>query len=232
MLLSSKGSGSAHRGWNVMIDPVSATPSSPRHASVAPHTHPEQGTHAARLALLLIGNFMVVLDFTIVNVALPSIERDLGAGTSAVQWVVTGYGIAFGGLLILAGRAGDLLGSRRMFVIGLAVFALASLAAGLAGNLPLLVAARVIQGAGAAIIPPTALALITTSVPAGPARTRAIGLYGALSSVGFVSGQVLGGVLVEWTSWRAVFLVNVPVGLVAAVVAPRLIRPPQPNDSD
>jgi len=174
---------------------------------------------------------MVVLDFTIVNVALPSIERDLGAGTSAVQWVVTGYGIAFSGLLILAGRAGDLLGRRRMFITGLAVFALASLAAGLAGNLPLLVAARVIQGAGAAIIPPTALALITTSVAAGPARTRAIGLYGALSSVGFVSGQVLGGVLVEWTSWRAVFLVNVPVGLLAAVAALRLISPPQPNDS-
>ena len=214
-----------------MINPVSATPSSPRHASVAPHTQPERGTHAARLALLLIGNFMVVLDFTIVNVALPSIERDLGAGTSAVQWVVTGYGIAFGGLLILAGRAGDLLGRRRMFIVGLAVFALASLAAGLAGNLALLVAARVIQGAGAAIIPPTALALITTSVPAGPARTRAIGLYGALSSVGFVSGQVLGGVLVEWTSWRAVFLVNVPVGLLAAVAASRLIGPPPPNDS-
>jgi MFS family permease len=174
---------------------------------------------------------MVVLDFTIVNVALPSIERDLGAGTSAVQWVVTGYGIAFSGLLILAGRAGDLLGRRRMFIVGLAVFALASLAAGLAGNLALLVAARVIQGAGAAIIPPTALALITTSVPAGPARTRAIGLYGALSSVGFVSGQVLGGVLVEWTSWRAVFLVNVPVGLLAAVAAARLISPPPPNDS-
>jgi MFS family permease len=181
--------------------------------------------------LLLIGNFMVVLDFTIVNVALPSIERDLGVGTSAVQWVVTGYGIAFGGLLILAGRAGDLLGRRRMFIIGLVVFALASLAAGLAWDLPLLVAARVIQGAGAAIIPPTALALITTSVPAGPARTRAIGLYGALSSVGFVSGQVLGGVLVEWTDWRAVFLVNVPVGLLAAVLVHRLIQPPQLNDS-
>jgi MFS family permease len=174
---------------------------------------------------------MVVLDFTIVNVALPSIERDLRAGTSAVQWVVTGYGIAFSGLLILAGRTGDLLGRRRMFIVGLVVFSLASLAAGLAGNLPLLVAARVIQGAGAAIIPPTALALITTGVPAGPSRTRAIGLYGALSSVGFVSGQVLGGVLVEWTSWRAVFLVNVPVGLLAAVAAPRLISSPTPNDS-
>src|SRR5579862_7844405 len=145
MLLSSKGSGSAHRGWNVMIDPVSATPSSPRHASVAPHTHPEQGTHAARLALLLVGNFMVVLDFTIVNVALPSIQRDMGVATSAAQWVVTGYGIAFSGLLILGGRAGDLLGRRRMFTAGLLVFALASLAGGLASNLPLLVTARLVQ---------------------------------------------------------------------------------------
>ena len=169
---------------------------------------------------------MVVLDFTIVNVALPSIQRDLGVATSAAQWVVTGYGIAFSGLLILGGRAGDLLGRRRMFTAGLLVFALASLAGGLASNLPLLVAARLVQGAAAAVIPPTALALITTSVPSGPARTRAIGLYGALSSVGFVSGQVLGGVLVEWTSWRAVFLVNVPVGVVAAVGAARLLRDP------
>jgi MFS family permease len=174
--------------------------------------------------LLLIGNFMVVLDFTIVNVALPSIERDLGVGTSSVQWVVTGYGIAFSGLLILAGRVGDLLGRRRMFIAGLLVFTLASLAGGLSGSLPLLVAARVVQGAGAAIIPPTALALITTSVPEGPARTRAIGLYSALSAVGFVSGQVLGGVLVEWTSWRLIFLVNVPIGLIGALVAPRLLK--------
>ena len=166
---------------------------------------------------------MVVLDFSIVNVALPSIERELHMPPDAVQWIVTGYAISFGGLLILGGRAADLLGRRRMFVIGLIAFALASLAGGLAQDPALLIAARVIQGAGAAIVAPAALSLITTSFPEGAERTRAIGLYGAISSVGFVSGQVLGGVLVQFTSWRAVFLVNVPVGLAAAALAPAIL---------
>ena len=179
--------------------------------------------------LILVASFMVVLDFTIVNIALPSIEHDFGLGTSAVQWVVTGYAIAFSGLLILGGRAADLLGRRRTFVAGLVVFSLASLAGGLAGDPVLLVAARVVQGAGAALVAPSALSLITTSFPPGPRRTRAIGLYGCMASVGFVSGQVLGGVLVEWTSWRAVFLVNVPVGLAAALLAPRVITVPAAN---
>jgi EmrB/QacA subfamily drug resistance transporter len=166
---------------------------------------------------------MVVLDFSIVNVALPSIERELHMPADAVQWIVTGYAISFGGLLILGGRAADLLGRRRMFIAGLIAFALASLAGGLAQDPALLIAARVIQGAGAAIVAPAALSLITTSFPEGPQRTRAIGLYGAISSVGFVSGQVLGGVLVQLTSWRAVFLVNVPVGLAAAALAPAVL---------
>ncbi len=166
---------------------------------------------------------MVVLDFSIVNVALPSIERELHMPPDAVQWIVTGYAISFGGLLILGGRAADLLGRRRMFISGLVAFALASLAGGLAQDPALLIAARVIQGAGAAIVAPAALSLITTSVPEGPRRTRAIGLYGAISSVGFVAGQVLGGVLVQLTSWRAVFLVNVPVGLAAAALAPAIL---------
>ena len=166
---------------------------------------------------------MVVLDFSIVNVALPSIERELHMPPDAVQWIVTGYAISFGGLLILGGRAADLLGRRRMFVAGLIAFALASLAGGLAQDPALLIAARVIQGAGAAIVAPAALSLITTSFPEGPERTRAIGLYGAVSSVGFVAGQVLGGVLVQFTSWRAVFLVNVPVGLAAAALAPVIL---------
>ena len=176
-----------------------------------------------RLALILIAGFMVVLDFSIVNVALPSIERELAVSTAVAQWVVTGYAIAFGGLLILGGRAADLLGRRRMFITGLVVFSLASLAGGLAGDPVLLIASRVVQGAGAAVVAPAALSLITTSFPEGPRRTRAIGLYGSISAVGFVSGQVLGGVLIEWTSWRSVFLVNVPVGLAAALLAPRLI---------
>jgi EmrB/QacA subfamily drug resistance transporter len=166
---------------------------------------------------------MVVLDFSIVNVALPSIERELRMPADAVQWIVTGYAISFGGLLILGGRAADLLGRRRMFVIGLVAFALASLAGGLAQDPVLLIAARVVQGAGAAVVAPAALSLITTGFPEGPERTRAIGLYGAVSSVGFVAGQVLGGVLVQLTSWRAVFLVNVPVGLIAAALTPAVL---------
>jgi EmrB/QacA subfamily drug resistance transporter len=166
---------------------------------------------------------MVVLDFSIVNVALPSIERELDVTTAVAQWVVTGYAIAFGGLLILGGRAADLLGRRRMFIAGLIVFSLASLAGGLARDPVLLIASRVVQGAGAAVVAPAALSLITTSFPEGPRRTKAIGLYGSISSVGFVSGQVLGGMLIEWTSWRSVFLVNVPFGLAAALLAPRLI---------
>jgi EmrB/QacA subfamily drug resistance transporter len=176
-----------------------------------------------QLALILVAAFMVVLDFSIVNVALPSIERELHMPPNAVQWIITGYAIAFGGLLILGGRAADLLGRRRMFIVGLVAFSLASLAGGLAQDPALLIAARVIQGAGAAIVAPAALSLITTSFPEGPERTRAIGLYGAISSVGFVSGQVLGGVLVQFTSWRAVFLVNVPVGLLAAALAPAIL---------
>jgi EmrB/QacA subfamily drug resistance transporter len=166
---------------------------------------------------------MVVLDFSIVNVALPSIERELDVTTAVAQWVVTGYAIAFGGLLILGGRAADLLGRRRMFIAGLIVFSLASLAGGLARDPVLLIASRIVQGAGAAVVAPAALSLITTSFPEGPRRTKAIGLYGSISSVGFVSGQVLGGMLIEWTNWRSVFLVNVPFGLAAALLAPRLI---------
>ena len=178
---------------------------------------------ALRLALILVAAFMVVLDFSIVNVALPSIGRELHATAATVQWVITGYAITFGGLLILGGRAADLFGRRTMFVTGLLAFTAASLAGGLARDPALLIAARLLQGAGAALVAPAALSLITTSFAEGQQRTRALGLYGATASVGFVAGQVLGGVLVELTSWRAVFLVNVPVGLLAALAAPRLL---------
>jgi EmrB/QacA subfamily drug resistance transporter len=178
---------------------------------------------AIRLALILVAAFMMVLDFSIVNVALASIQRELHLSASVVDWVVTAYAIAFGGLLILGGRAADLLGRRRMFVIGLVAFSLASLSGGLAQDPVLLLASRVVQGVGAAVVMPAALSLITTSFPEGRERTRALGLYGATASLGFVAGQVLGGVLVELTSWRAVFLVNVPVGIVAALIAPRVL---------
>ena len=175
------------------------------------------------LILILTAAFMVVLDFSIVNVALPSIQRELHFPAAAVEWVVTGYAIAFGGLLILGGRAADLFGRRRLFVTGLLLFSAASLAGGLAQEPVLLVAARLVQGAGAAVVAPAALSLITTGFPEGPQRTRALGLYGATSSLGFVAGQVLGGFLVQYTSWRAVFLVNVPVGAAAAALAPYLL---------
>ncbi len=181
------------------------------------------GHHGFGLALILTAAFMVVLDFSIVNVALPSIQHELGFSPAAVQWVVTGYAIAFAGLLILGGRAADLFGRRRMFIAGLILFTLASLAGGLAHDAVLLVAARVLQGAGAAIVAPAALSLITTGFAEGPQRNKALGLYGATSSLGFVAGQVLGGALVQFTSWRAVFLVNVPVGVLAALLAPRLL---------
>jgi len=172
---------------------------------------------------VLTAAFMVVLDFSIVNVALASIERELGFSPSAVEWVVTGYAIAFGGLLILGGRAADVFGRRRMFMTGLLVFTAASLAGGLAHDPVLLIASRVVQGAGAALVAPSALSLITTGFAEGPERNRALGMYGATASVGFVAGQVLGGVLVQFTSWRAVFLVNVPVGILALLLAPRLL---------
>jgi EmrB/QacA subfamily drug resistance transporter len=178
---------------------------------------------ALRLALILIAAFMVVLDFSIVNVALPSIERELRVTAATAQWVITGYAIAFAGLLILGGRAADIFGRRRMFVVGLIAFTAASLSGGLAHDPVLLISSRVVQGAGAAIIAPAALSLITTSFADGQQRTRALGLYGATASIGFVAGQVLGGVLVQFTSWRAVFLVNVPIGLIAALAAPRLL---------
>jgi EmrB/QacA subfamily drug resistance transporter len=175
------------------------------------------------LALILVAAFMVVLDFSIVNVALPSIEREFGFSAAAVQWVVTGYAITFGGLLILGGRAADLFGRRRMFMAGLLAFSAASLAGGLAQDPVLLVVSRAVQGVGAAVVAPAAFSLITTGFAEGARRNRALGRYGAVASVGFVAGQVLGGVLVEYFSWRAVFLVNVPVGVAAMLLAPRLL---------
>jgi EmrB/QacA subfamily drug resistance transporter len=214
-------------------------PRRPRRTVAPPVTARSEATgaqpllHGAGLVLILLAAFMVVLDFSIVNVALPSIQRELAFPAAAVQWVVTGYAITFAGLLILGGRAADLFGRRRMFSTGLVVFTAASLTAGLAADPLLLVAARAAQGLGAAILAPAALSLITTGFAEGPARARALGLYGATASIGFVSGQVLGGVLVEYTSWRSVFLVNVPVGVAAVLLAPTLLpesrRTPRPG---
>ena len=183
------------------------------------------GLSGLGLSLVLVASFMVVLDFSIVNVALPSIRQALGFGGDSVQWVVTAYAITFGGLLVLGGRIGDTFGRRSMFILGLSVFSAASLAAGLTGDAVLLVTARAVQGIGAALVAPASLSLITARIAEGPRRTKALGLYGATASVGYVVGQVLGGVLVQYTSWRSIFLVNVPVGVAAALLAPRLLSP-------
>ena len=183
------------------------------------------GLSGLGLGLVLVASFMVVLDFSIVNVALPSIRQALGFEGDSVQWVVTAYAITFGGLLVMGGRIGDTFGRRSMFVLGMAVFSAASLAAGLTGDAVTLVAARAIQGVGAALVAPASLSLITARIAEGSRRTRALGLYGATASIGYVVGQVLGGVLVQYTSWRSIFLVNVPVGVAAALLAPRLLGP-------
>ena len=192
-----------------------------------PAPAPRRGQRPAlALGLLLTVSFMVVLDFSIVNVALASIERELHVTAPAVQWVITAYAITFGGLLVLGGRIGDLFGRRRMLVAGLVLFSLASLAGGLSGSIAVLVAARAAQGVGAAIVAPASLSLITTSIPEGPARTRALGMYGATASIGFVAGLVLGGVLVQAVDWRAVLWVNVPIGLAAALLTPSWVPAP------
>ena len=206
-----------------MTSTMTAAGTTPRRHEAGRRAAQPSGHRRLALALILTAAFMVVLDFSIVNVALASIEREFGFSDTAVQWVVTGYAIAFGGLLILGGRAADMFGRRRIFMAGLAIFTAASLAGGLAHDPVLLVASRVVQGAGAALVAPSALSLITTGFAEGPGRTRALGMYGATASIGFVAGQVLGGVLVQFTSWRAVFLVNVPVGLAALALAPRLL---------
>jgi EmrB/QacA subfamily drug resistance transporter len=177
------------------------------------------------LALIVISTaqLMVVLDVTIVTVALPSIQRSLHFSTADLQWVLSAYTLTFGGLLLFGGRLGDVLGRRRMFVVGLLLFSGASLAGGLATSSAWLVAARAVQGCGAAVAAPTALALIGDTFQEGPARTRAMGVYAAMSGAGGAIGLLLGGALTDIASWRWVFFVNVPIGAVVAAAATRAI---------
>jgi EmrB/QacA subfamily drug resistance transporter len=177
------------------------------------------------LALVVIAaaQLMVVLDATIVNVALPHIQSALGFSGSGLEWVVNAYALTFGGFLLLGGRAGDILGRRRVFIAGIAVFALASLAGGLATSQEWLLTARTIQGLGAAVVAPTALSLITTTFPEGPRRNRAMGVYAAMSIGGAAIGLLVGGVLTTYASWRWVFFVNVPIAIVVALMAPRVL---------
>jgi EmrB/QacA subfamily drug resistance transporter len=206
------------------LDPAATTSSADVEAT---------GTKHAGLALVLIltAQLMVVLDSTIANIALPYIGRDLDISQANLTWIVTGYALAFGGLLLLGGRLGDLYGRRRLFMTGLVTFSIASLLGGLAANEGMLLASRALQGVGAAMAAPAALALITTTFAAGPARNRAMAAYATMSGVGAAIGLILGGWLTGLDSfvgldvegWRMTFLINVPIGLIAAFAVPRVL---------
>ena len=200
---------------------MSATRSAVRPAA-PPGRTPAAGNRRLGLALVVIATaqLMVVLDATIVNVALPHIQRALGFSGSGLEWVVTAYALSFGGLLLLGGRAGDLLGRRRVFITGLLVFSAASLAGGFATSEAWLLTARAIQGAGGAMIAPTALALIATNFAEGPARNRAVSVVAAMSGGGAAVGLIAGGLLTTYLSWRWVLFVNVPIGVLTAAAAP------------
>jgi MFS family permease len=176
-----------------------------------------------RLALLCVAQFVVVLDVTIVAIALPAVGDDLGLEATGLQWVLSAYTLTFGGLLMLAGRVADLAGRRRAFRAGLLLFAAASLACALAPTAAALVAARAVQGAGAALIAPAALALLVATEPEGPGRTRALAVWTAAAAGGGASGWVLGGAISGGLGWEWVFAVNVPVGLAGAALAGRLL---------
>ena len=179
------------------------------------------------LVLLATVQLMVVLDTTIVNVALPTIQAGVGFSAAGIAWVVNGYALTFGALLLLGGRSGDLLGRRSVFMASLAAFAAASMAAGLSSSPGLLIAARVAQGASAAFAQATALSLIVSTFPAGRARNRAVGVFAAMEGLGAAAGLLLGGILVQAVSWRWVFFVNVPVAAIVAALAPRFIPSPK-----
>ena len=200
--------------------PAPATPATRGSAGGAPRRHPWSA-----LVVLCVAQFMVLLDMTVTSIALPSIGRSLGFSTAGLPWVVTSYLLVTSGLTLVGGRAADLFGGRRMFTIGLVLFTIASLASGLAPDAAALLAARAVQGVGAALLTPSALALVTASY-SGAQRATALSTWGALAGGGVATGVVLGGVLTSWLGWRSVFLINVPVGLGALISARRLLPAP------
>jgi EmrB/QacA subfamily drug resistance transporter len=199
-------------------------------SSAEPPAGEDRGPRRLGWALALISTLqlMVVLDATIVTIALPHLRTDLGFAPDDLSWVLTAYALAFGGLLLLGGRLGDLVGRRRILVLGSAVFAAASLLGVVAANPGIMILSRALQGVGAAMAAPAALALITTTFPAGPQRNRAMGVYAAMSGLGSTIGLLLGGVLTE-ASWRLTFFLNVPIGIAVAVLAPKLLLESRPK---
>ena len=183
---------------------------------------------------MLGAQLMIILDMTVVNIALPHIQASLNFSATSLSWVLNGYTLTSGGLLLLGGRAGDILGRRRMFIAGISLFTVASLAGGLATTPGLLLAARALQGVGGAFASPAVLALIVTSFPEGRERTRALGIYMGVITGGSSLGLVLGGVITEWLSWRWVLFINVPIGLAVVAVTPRFVAetPRQPGRFD
>src|SRR5215218_6286173 len=189
---------------------------------MSPETFPQDKKWLA-LALLALAQFVVVLDASIVNVALPSIGEDLAFAPEDLSWVVNGYTLFFGGFLLLGGRMADLLGRRRLFIAGLVLFAVASLAGGLASSPGMLIAARAVQGLGAALLSPAALSLVTVMFSEGAERNKALGGWGAVAGSGGAAGVLLGGILTEYAGWEWVLFVNVPIGIAAAIAASRLL---------
>jgi len=180
------------------------------------------GGGAALLGLLSLAQLMVILDISAVNVALPDMAKDLSLSGGQLGWTITAYSLVFGSLLLLGGRAADLLGRRRMFLAGLGVFTAASLASALAGSAGVFFAARAGQGLGAAMLSPAALSILTTTFQ-GPERTKALGVWGAVGGAGAAIGVLAGGMLTEWFDWRAIFFVNLPVGVAVAAAVPRMV---------
>src|SRR5215467_6847365 len=189
----------------------------------APQTEPDPRRWWA-LALLCGAFYMVILDAAIVTVALPSIKEELGFTTQGLQWVVSAYALTFAGLLLLGGRAADLLGRRRVFMAGLVLFTLASLLCGLAWSDQALIGARAFQGIGAAVMTPTALSIITTTFEEGPERNKALGIWGALGGIGATTAWLIGGPIVDGLGWEWIFFINIPVGLAALALSPVLLR--------
>ncbi len=198
-----------------------------------PTGSPERPAVPARrwlaLVVLALAQFMLFLDETVVNVALPSIKDGLGFSQAGLAWVVDAYILLFGGFLLLGGRAADIFGRRRIFLVGTALFGLASLLAGLAQSQQLLIGARALQGIGAALATPAALALVATLFSEGKERTKALGIWGGLSGLGFASGVLLGGLITDLFEWRWVFLINVPVALLVLAAVPRVVRESRPT---